>query len=320
MPFPTATDDAGWDALLDDERALMPGVTVLLSRHGLAQEPRQRYDSGSLPVYAVGSRHVLKLFPPSEQQHAAVEARVLAAVQGALPIPTPQLIAADSHDGWPYLLMSQLRGQRLVDAWPALSLSERGGIVDTLGEAIAALHAIDTTPLAGLPPRWDDFIAAQRDSAAERQSKRRLDAYWLERVPEFLQRWMPPPAARHVLLHTEIMREHLMLDLDGAASPHWPASSTSSRRCWALPSTSSPPSACSWPAATRAPCAACCWPMAMRRTRSTKRCNAASWPTRCCTATATCAGTSSACRPATQRHSNNWQAAGGRCTDREPPH
>jgi hygromycin-B 7''-O-kinase len=220
MILPTAPDDAGWDALLADESALAGGVSALLDRHGLADEPRQRYDSGSLPVYAVGPRHVLKLFPPSEHQHAAVEARVLAAVQGALPIPTPQLIAADSHDGWSYLLMSQLRGQRLVDAWPALTLSERDGIADTLGEAIAALHAIDTAPLAGLPPRWDDFIAAQRDSAAERQSKRRLDAYWLERVPEFLQRWMPPPAARHVLLHTEIMREHLMLDRDGAASPH----------------------------------------------------------------------------------------------------
>lgn len=216
MTWPTAQDDAGWDALLDDERALAAGVTALLSRHGLSHEPRQRYDSGSLPVYAVGDQHVLKLFAPGGQEHATVEARVLAAVQGALPIPTPQLVAADSHDGWPYLLMSRLRGQRLVDAWPALTLSERDRTADTLGETIAALHTIDTTPLAGLPPRWGDFIAAQRDSAAERQSKRRLDAHWLERVPEFLQRWMPPAVAQHVLLHTEIMREHLMLGRDGA--------------------------------------------------------------------------------------------------------
>jgi hygromycin-B 7''-O-kinase len=218
MTLPTARSDAGWNAVLDDERALGPGVCALLSRHGLAHEPRQRYDSGSLPVYAVGTQHVLKLFPPTEHEHAAVEARVLAAVQGALPIPTPQLIAADSHDGWPYLLMSQLRGQRLVDAWPALAVAARDRVADTLGETIAALHAIDTTPLTGLPQRWDDFIAEQRTSAAARQFQRGLDGYWLERVPEFLQRWMPPPTTRHVLLHTEIMREHLMQDGDGAAS------------------------------------------------------------------------------------------------------
>jgi hygromycin-B 7''-O-kinase len=212
MSLPTAQDDAGWDALIDDEGALAAGVAALLARHGLAGEPRRRYDSGSLPVYAVGTRHVLKLFPPTEQAHATVEARVLTAVHGALPIPTPQLLAADTHDGWPYLLMSQLRGERLVDAWPSLTLAERDRVADTLGETIAALHAIDTAPLADLPPPWDDFIAAQRLSAGERQSQRRLDAHWLERIPDFLDRWMPPRATRHVLLHTEIMREHLMVD------------------------------------------------------------------------------------------------------------
>ena len=54
-------------------------------RHGLAGQPIDRYDSGSLPVYAVGPAHVLKLFPPEEAAHAQTEARALAAVQGALP-------------------------------------------------------------------------------------------------------------------------------------------------------------------------------------------------------------------------------------------
>ncbi len=212
MTLPTAADDAGWHALLADESALAAGVTALLARHGLAGEPRRRYGSGSLPVYAAGDRHVLKLFPPTEQEHAVVEARVLAAVQDALPIPTPRLVAAGTHDGWPYVLMSQLRGQRLVDAWPALSPFERDRSADTLGESICALHALDTMPLLGLPPQWDGFIAAQRASAVERQSKRRLDPFWLERIPPFLDCWMPPPTQARVLLHTEIMREHLMVD------------------------------------------------------------------------------------------------------------
>jgi hygromycin-B 7''-O-kinase len=216
--LPRAQDVAGWNALLDDERALAAGVSALLARHGLADAPRRRYDSGSLPVYAVGEQHVLKLFPPHEHEHASVEARVLATVQGRLPIPTPVLHAADRHDGWPYLLMSQLRGRRLVDAWPALPEADRDRLADTLGQALAALHAVDTAPLADLPPQWDTFVAEQLASAAQRQSKRGLDPYWVERVPEFLQRWAPAPAPRHVLLHTEVMREHLMLD-DAAPAP-----------------------------------------------------------------------------------------------------
>jgi hygromycin-B 7''-O-kinase len=187
-------------------------VDALLARHGLASAPRQRYDSGSLPVYAVGRSHVLKLFPPDEREHAEVEARVLAAVQGKLPIPTPQLEASGTHDGGFYLLMSQLQGPRLVNAWPTLDAPSRDRVADTLGEAIAALHTIDTAALADLPPDWDAFIAAQAASAAARQAKRELAAHWVEQVPQFIERWMPPPPARRVLLHTEIMREHLLVD------------------------------------------------------------------------------------------------------------
>jgi hygromycin-B 7''-O-kinase len=212
MTLPTALDDAGWSALCDDDAALGAGVAALLARHGLADAPRVRYDSGSLPVYAVGDAHVLKLFPPTEQAHASIEARTLAAVQGRLPIPTPRLVAADTHDGWPYVLMSRLVGQRLVDAWPALTAAERDACADQLGEAIAALHAIDTAPLADFTPRWDEFMAAQRASAAARQTQRRLAPQWVEQIDAFLERWMPPPAPQHVLLHTELMREHLTVE------------------------------------------------------------------------------------------------------------
>ena len=212
MHLPTAPDNAGWAALFDDEAALAPGVGALLARHGLADAPRVRYDSGSLPVYAVGDTHVLKLFPPTERTHASIEARTLAAVQGRLPIPTPRLVAADTHDGWPYVLMSQLRGQRLVDAWPALSASELDACADRLGETIAALHAIDTTPLADFTPHWNEFIPQQRARAAARQTARRLAPRWVEPIDAFLERWMPPPAPTPVLLHTELMREHLMVD------------------------------------------------------------------------------------------------------------
>lgn len=210
--LPWAADEAGWNALTEDDAALAAGVRTILARHGLAHEIPMRYDSGSLPVYAVGARHVLKLFPPHEAAYARTEARALAAVQDALPIPTPRLLGAETQDGWPYLLMSRLHGTRLVDAWPRLSVVERDRLADRLGEAIAALHAVDTAPLAGLGTDWNTFAVAQRDSAARRQRERRLAPEWVEQVEPFLERWMPPPAPRHVLLHTELMREHLLVD------------------------------------------------------------------------------------------------------------
>jgi hygromycin-B 7''-O-kinase len=187
-------------------------IDALLEGHGLQGAPRTRYDSGSLPVYAVGADHVLKLFPPHEYDHASIEARTLQALRDRLPIPTPRLVAHGRFDGGHYLLMSQLRGRRLVDAWPALSARERDRLAHRLGEAVAALHAIDTTALADLMPRWDEFLPAQRASAAQRQTTRGLAPHWVEQIDTFLERWMPPPAPRRVLLHTELMREHLTVD------------------------------------------------------------------------------------------------------------
>jgi hygromycin-B 7''-O-kinase len=196
--WPHAHDEAGWDTLLADDTELAAGVDAILARHGLARAPRTRYDSGSLPVYAVGDAHVLKLYPPDEQDFARTEARALAAVDGQLPIATPRPIDAGLHEGWPYLLMAR-------------TATERDRLADALGETVAALHAIDVAPLADLEPPWGRFAAAQRASAAQRQRERRLDEAWVRQIDAFLERWMPPPSPRHALLHTELMREHLLV-------------------------------------------------------------------------------------------------------------
>ncbi len=210
MSMPQAPDPAVRDTLCDDEAQLSAAVAAMCARHGLGGQAVQRYDSGSLPVYAIGSGHVLKLFPTTEAAHAETEARVLTRLDGALPIPTPRLLADDTLDGWRGLLMTQLQGERLVDVWPRLSLADRDRHAEGLGHAVAALHALDVAALADLEPRWAAFVPAQRASAVERQRARQLDPFWLEQIEAFLERWMPPMGERRVLLHTELMREHLM--------------------------------------------------------------------------------------------------------------
>jgi len=190
-------------------------VVAIAQRHGLGGEPAQRYDSGSLPVFALGTQHVLKLFPPQDRAHAQVEARVLAFVDSRLPLPTPQVVATGEWEDGSYLLMTQLPGRRLVDVWPQLAPAERDRLCQRLGEAVAALHALDSRPLADLPPpHWAQFVPAQRHQAVERQRERGLPQPWLEQIEPFLERWAGPADAEQVLLHTEIMREHLLVEPD----------------------------------------------------------------------------------------------------------
>ncbi len=210
--FPRVAPPEGWDAVLADDALLAPGVAAIAQRHGLHGATVRRYDSGSLPVYALGDQHVLKIFPPDEAAFAGVEAQVLAFVAGKLPLPTPGVTALDTLDGWHCILMTQLRGQRAVQVWPALSAHECDRLADDLGHGLAALHALDVAALGPVEPNWEGFSAAQFESAAERQRKRGLAPHWLEQIPAFLEAWKPATSGARVLLHTEVMREHLMVE------------------------------------------------------------------------------------------------------------
>lgn len=209
--FPPVETPAAWEAARHDDDALRAGIAAICARHGLGREPVTRFASGSVPVYAVGERHALKLFPPGERDHALTEERALAAVAGQLPFPTPEPIAAGTLEGWCYVLMARLHGRPMVEAWPELTEADRDRLATELGEGIAALHALDPVALGDAAADWEAFLRAQRGTAAERQRARGLDARWVEQVPAFLDAWTPAPGGPRALLHTELMREHLLV-------------------------------------------------------------------------------------------------------------
>jgi hygromycin-B 7''-O-kinase len=209
--FPPVNDPAVWAALRLDDASLRAGVDAVCARHGVDASEVTRFPGGSLPVYAVGDRHALKLFPPFDRTHALTEALAMATVSGRLPIPTPELVASGTLDDWSYVLMSRLTGRLLVDVWPSLTRDERDRLATELGSAVAALHALDVAPLGALTPDWGAFLQAQRASAVERQRAHGLEPRWLEQIPAFLDAWMPPVEGPRALLHTELMREHLLV-------------------------------------------------------------------------------------------------------------
>lgn len=224
--------EAAWEALAGDAPALERLVRTLAARWriDLPADGLRRFESGSLPVFPLGPGHVVKLFPDWEREYAATESRVLRAVDGRLPMATPRVLALDTlqapgaaagEGGRPAepvgviaLLMSRIAGEPLTSAWPRLAAADRGRIAAQLGEGVRALHALDTAPLADLPPSWPAFAAAQRASATERQMARGLAPAWCERIEPFLERWLPPGAlqpSRLSLLHTELMRDHVFV-------------------------------------------------------------------------------------------------------------
>jgi hygromycin-B 7''-O-kinase len=78
---------------------------------------------------------------------------------------------------------------------------------------LAALHSLDPEPLHPVlgPADWAGFLAGQRARARERQREVKLPEAWLSQIEGFLESVPLTPGRERVLLHTEVMREHLVV-------------------------------------------------------------------------------------------------------------
>ena len=75
--LPAVRTDEEWQAVVFDEKTVRPAAEDLAARLGLAGAALRRYPGGSRPVYAVGDRRVLKLYPTVSAPDSVTEARVL---------------------------------------------------------------------------------------------------------------------------------------------------------------------------------------------------------------------------------------------------
>lgn len=215
--FPPAPTPEAFRALSREDPRIAAGAGALCRE--LALGPPALFAAGSLPVYAAGDAHVLKLFPPCFAQERDNEARVLSRVHGRLPLATPGVVARGEADGWRWLVMERIAGTPLDRVWPSLAAAERVRLAREVGRFLRALHALDAGDAAGASAAregWRRFLAAQEARCVDRQRARGLAPAWLEQIPSFLAATPLAPPERPVLLHTEIMPAHL-LAVPGAA-------------------------------------------------------------------------------------------------------
>ena len=213
--LPAVRTDQEWQAVVWDESLVRPAAEDLAARLGLTGAGLRRYPEGSRPAYAVDGRRVLKLYPTVSAPDSVTEARVLEYLDGKLPVATPGLLAHGEYEnGWRYVLMSQLPGTELAAAWPAIPRAQQDQVVSEAGELLAALHGLDPEPLHPVlgPADWSGFLAGQRATALERQRQVKLPDPWLSQIDGFLASVPLTPGPAPVLLHTEVIREHLMIN------------------------------------------------------------------------------------------------------------
>ena len=209
--WPGCATEQDFAAVRRDDARLYPGVRAICAALGHGHANVERFPDGSLPVYAIGDDLVLKLYPPLFADEHHTEAAVLSAVAGRLAVPTPAVLANGALSGWGYLLMTRLRGRPLTAAWSDIHGSGQAALARALGVALAALHALPAPRCEAVRIDWHAFVDTQRRTALARQRARGLDEMWLRQIPDFLASVSLDGAAPAALLHTEVMREHLLV-------------------------------------------------------------------------------------------------------------
>jgi hygromycin-B 7''-O-kinase len=119
-----------------------------------------------------------------------------------------------SSEGNGYVLMSRLPGVPLDTVWEQASVRDRDQLAGQLGETVAALHRMPPPDIKDWwPAGWSAFVAWQRAQCVSQQRALGLSAQWADQIPGFLES-VTLPSSPPVLLHTEVMRQHLLVSED----------------------------------------------------------------------------------------------------------
>jgi len=180
---------AAFDALHDDLPAWRGVMEELAS--ALGGGPVRQMSEGTVFVALLGATQALKLYPPFLRDHYEFECATLARIGGRLSVPTPVLLDRGEHQGWPWLLMTQLQGDPLTAHWAALAEPQRCHLLNSVGALAAEVHALPVADLADKAPHWPEFLAGQRSRCHARQQRTGLPAHLLAQLEDFLQGELP---------------------------------------------------------------------------------------------------------------------------------
>jgi hygromycin-B 7''-O-kinase len=135
---------------------------------------------GTNLVIALDQRLILKVFPPLLRHQFDSERAALARLHGQLSIPVPQIVFEGERSGWPYLVMTRMKGVNGKEAWVWLAEDQRERVLTQLGEIIAEVQRVPVGDLSQLQPQWEQFIAKQIEGCLARHERLGLPQKYLD--------------------------------------------------------------------------------------------------------------------------------------------
>ena len=203
-----------------------PAVRAICSRECIAPDRITPGFKASSASFLLDDSLVLKIYPPGEAETEPIEAMVLSHLEDEPSVPTPRIysrgILEDRHP-WPYLIMEQMRGMPVREAWPHMSTSQRRDLARQAAALVYAMHTSITasleSPLTGLGKGWDEtrdeignqrheMITAILDLSSKMDELPLARPVW-DQLARFLRDLPLPEPPHRVLVHRDLTEDHL---------------------------------------------------------------------------------------------------------------
>lgn len=208
------------DAFRTNPSLWLPAALDIARSHSFGGAEVCVFPNGSNLVVALDPRWILKIYPPMLRHQFESERISLKLLSGKLRVSTPEIAQEGERDGWPYLIMTRLKGVTGEDVWPALPEDQKERVLRQIGELIAEVQGVPPRELLDLPPRWREFLPMQIKGCRARHERLGLPQQYLDGLDEYLRETeaLIPIPASPVILTGEYIPENFLL---GEASDGW---------------------------------------------------------------------------------------------------
>lgn len=212
-PFPPLTSAESFRKWRADPAQWGPTITAIARRHALPHAAPQAFQTGTNLVVALDAGRIAKVFPPFYRGQFVSERSALAQLHGRLDVAIPEIVAEGEQDGWSYLVISRVDGVLGSVAWPLASEEDKEIILRQIGEAIAQVQRAPLGPLAGIEPKWPQFLSSQIAGCRARHERLGMPERYLEGLEEILieATAIIPTDAPPVILTGEYIPENFLL-------------------------------------------------------------------------------------------------------------